>query len=187
MLRRHLVPLLLRLGKNEKSLTLLDLGCGSGHVGRDLLDVTRGSNLRLRVIGVDRQLAHARLSARGQTVIGEAFALPFESASVDVVFSTLFTHHFSPDRLDPLLREEARVARKAVVAFDLSRHRLAVALIRAIGPIAFTSRVSISDGKASVEQAYTPAEIGRLAQGALPNAIVKPRGPFAWQLTWTKP
>ena len=186
LVRRHLVPFLRSLETGDRSLSILDLGCGSGHVGRDVRIAARERGLSLRTYGLDQEIGHARLASRGETVVADTTALPFPAASVDVIFSTLFAHHFSGPALERLLTESARVARRGVVMFDLSRNRLAFAFISLIGPLAFQSEISMADGKASVLQAYTPAEMAACAAEALPGVSVTPRGPFAWQLTWLR-
>ncbi len=188
ILRRRLVPLLRRLsGGPPGRLSLLDLGCGSGHVGRDLVLAFGRCGGTLSALGIDLKIAHARLAPRGRAAAADALALPFGDGSVDVVFSTLFLHHFSAEEVERLLGESRRVARRAVVAFDLARHRLAWALISLVGPLAFRTRISTLDGRASVLQAYTPGEIAALAAPVLPRASVTSAGPFVWQLLWTKP
>jgi SAM-dependent methyltransferase len=188
ILRRRLVPLLERFaGGPGKGLSLLDLGCGSGHVGRDLVEAFSRRGGRLSVLGLDLKLAHARLAARGRVTAADALSLPFADTSVDVVFSTLFLHHFPPEELTRLLSESRRIARRAVIAFDLARHLLAYALISAVGPLAFRTRISTLDGQASVLSAYTRDEIAALAAPVLPGAAITPAGPFVWQLVWTRP
>jgi SAM-dependent methyltransferase len=184
MVRRGLLPIL--LGIPGPLVSLLDLGCGSGHVGRDLEAAAAANGRRLAVLGLDLKLAHARFPTNGRLVAGDALALPLSSDGVDVVFSTLFLHHFSPEQLARIFAEARRVARRAIVFFDLARHRGALAIISVVGPLAFNSRVSVLDGRASVRQAYTAAEIRRLAERYLPGASVETAGPFAWQLTFHK-
>jgi ubiquinone/menaquinone biosynthesis C-methylase UbiE len=186
LVRRQLVPFLKSLNHDGRALSVLDLGCGSGHVGRDTRSAARAQGLTLRTYGLDQQLGHARLASRGETVAADATTLPFRDASVDVIFSTLFVHHFGGPDLERLMAESARVARQGIVMFDLSRHRLALAFISLVGPLAFQSRLSMADGKASVRQAYTPAEIAAAAAEPLPGVRVSPRGPFVWQLTWVR-
>ncbi len=187
LLRRRLLPLLARLAGDARRLSLLDLGCGSGHVGRDLVRafVRRGG--ALDVLGLDLKISHTRLAPRRRSVAGNALRLPFADRTVDVVFSTLFLHHLSPDQLGRALAEARRVARKAVVAFDLSRHRVAWGLISAVGPLAFRTRISTLDGRASVLSAYIRPEIAALAGEILPGATVRGAGPFVWELVWTRP
>ena len=187
ILRRRLLPLLAGIaGTAGRRLSLLDLGCGSGHVGRDLVEAVARLGERLDVFGLDRKLAHARYAPRGLAAAGDARRLPFADASVDVVFSTLFLHHFREDELRRVLLESRRVARKAVIAFDLSRHRVAHALISVVGPLAFRTEISTLDGRASVLKAWTRPEIASLARPVLPGATVRRAGPFVWQLVWTR-
>lgn len=180
------MPLLASLPARQGALSVLDLGCGSGHVGRDLLAAAAESSARLRVLSLDRKVSHVRLASRGTAVAAEALRLPFRDRSVDVVLSTLFLHHFAPDEAAVLLAESRRVAASAVVALDLSRHRLALAAIAVVGPLAFRSRLSTLDGKTSVRQAYTAAEIARVAESALPGARVTRLSRFVWELVWTR-
>jgi SAM-dependent methyltransferase len=189
LVRRRLVPLLAALpaGRGEQgAISVLDLGCGSGHVGRDLAAAARDSGVRLRIFGLDRKASHARLADRGTTVTADALRLPFPDQSVDVVLSTLFLHHFAPAEMTALLTESRRVAAAAVVALDLSRHRLALAAISIVGPLAFRSRLSVLDGKTSVRQAYTAREIASLAEAALPGARVARISRFVWELVWKR-
>jgi len=187
LLERRLLPLLSRFAGDSRRLSLLDLGCGSGHVGRDLVRAFARRRGTVDVLGLDLKMSHARLAARGRSVAGDALRLPFGDGSADVVFSTLFLHHFSPENLRLLFLESRRVARKAVVSFDLSRHRIAHAVISIIGPLAFRTRISTLDGRTSVLAAYTRSEIATLASEILPGASVRPAGPFVWQLVWARP
>lgn len=186
LVRRRLLPLLATLPARQGALSVLDLGCGSGHVGRDLLAAAAESGVRLRVLGLDRKTSHARLAARGTAVVADTFRLPFGDRSVDVVLSTLFLHHFSPAEAATLLAESRRVAASAIVVLDLTRHRLALAAIGALGPIAFRSALSVADGKTSVRQAYTPEEIAAIAAPVLPGARVSKAARFVWELVWKR-
>jgi SAM-dependent methyltransferase len=158
LVRRRLIPLLATLGAPGIGFSILDLGCGSGHVGRDLVEAAAAHGMRLHLLGIDRKVSHARLAARGSTVAGDAF-----------------------------LAESRRVAASAVVVFDLTRHRLALAAIGALGPIAFRSALSVADGKTSARQAYTPEEIAEIAAPVLPGARVSRAARFVWELVWTRP
>ena len=186
LVRRRLQPLFATLARREDALEVLDLGCGSGHVGRDVLAAAAEAGARVRVFGLDWKTSHARLAARGTVVVADAFRLPFGDRSVDVVLSTLFLHHFTPAEMTALLSESRRVAAAAVVALDLSRHRLALAAIAVVGPLAFRSRLSVLDGKISVRQAYTPEEIAHVAETALPGARVARISRFVWELVWKR-
>jgi SAM-dependent methyltransferase len=187
LVRRRLLPFFAALAGREDAPLVLDLGCGSGHVGRDLLAAAAEAGTRVRVYGLDRKTSHARLAARGTAVVADTFRLPFGDRSVDVVLSTLFLHHFSPVEAATLLAESRRVAASAVLALDLARHRLALAVISAVGPVAFRSRLSVADGRTSVRQAYTLDEIAAIAAPVLPGARVTMASRFVWELLWKRP
>lgn len=184
-IRRGLLPALRGLGL--PSITLLDAGCGTGHAGADLAAVLGREGVRVGLVGLDRQVSHARLAPRSRTVAGDALSLPFPDRSVDVVFSSLFVHHFSEEDAARLLRESARVARRLVAHFDVGRHRAALLVVSAVGPLVFESRLSLSDGKASVRQALTVPEVAALARRALPGASVVRAGLLGWRLLWRRP
>jgi SAM-dependent methyltransferase len=187
LVRRRLLPLLASLAPAAGALSVLDLGCGSGHVGRDLLAAAAAAGTRVRVYGLDRKTSHVRLAGRGTAVSGDAFRLPFRDRSADVVLCTLFLHHFSPAEAAALLAEAGRVASSAVVALDLARDRVALAVISALGPLVFRSRLSVADGRTSVRQAYTPGEIAAIAAPVLPGAGVGMSSRFVWDLVWRRP
>ena len=187
LVRRRLQPLFASRAGREDALLILDLGCGSGHVGRDLQAAAAEAGTRVRVFGLDRKASHARLAGRGAAVVAEALRLPFRDRSMDVVRSTLFLHHFSPAEAAILLAESRRVAASAVLALDLARHRLALAAISVMGPVAFRSAISVADGKTSVRQAYTSGEIAAIAAPVLPGARVAMASRFVWELVWKSP
>ena len=54
-----------------------------------------------------------------RAVAGDALALPFRDASFDLLSSTLFAHHLSPQELVQFVDEALRVCRVAVLINDL--------------------------------------------------------------------
>ena len=184
IVRRHLVPLLLSVPSPRP--VLLDLGAGSGHVGRALTGELSRRGRELVTVDLDRQLFHARLSAKGRSIAADALRLPLADRSVDVVSSTLFFHHFDAASIAALLRESARVARVAVVALDLTRHRIPLAINALLSRFAYRSPITRLDGRASVLQAWTVPELRAIAARALPGTLVKPAGPFIQGLLWRR-
>lgn len=184
VLRLGFLRFLMSLGLPR--LRILDLGSGTGHTGLDLESQLRRRGIEARVVGLDRLIAHIRLAPRETSVAADAFRLPFADGSFDVLYSTLFLHHFSPEEISSLLSESARVARLAVAAFDVKRSYTALGLVTAAGSLFFKSKISLLDGKASVRQAYLASELQSVAAQALPGCRVDSAGPLALRLLWRK-
>ena len=161
---------------------LLDVGAGSADVSRWLALSLARAGRPARVFACDVQWRHLaagrrRAGDRFSCVGADAFALPFGEKSVDWIVSTLFFHHFSPEENARMLQSFSRVARHGFALLDLRRHLLPLAVISVAGRLLFRTRISVSDGQASVKQAYTPEEARRIA-AAVSGARVDRVFPF---------
>lgn len=155
----------------SKSLSLLEVAAGSGHMPRVIQERMRTRGIQLQVSLLDRVWSHLGDGGKGngdrvrgasenglRAVAGDALALPFRDASFDLVSCNLFAHHLSPRETVRFVNEALRVCRIAVLVNDLVRHRLHLALVYAGLPL-FRSRMTWHDAPASVRQAYTTEEM----------------------------
>jgi len=141
----------------RRSLNLLEIGAGSGHVPLAARERLAKRGIELKITLLDRVASH--LPPHGvAAVVGEATQLPFRDGSFDVVAFNLLAHHFAPETLEVVAGEALRVARVAVLINDLIRSRMHLALCYAGLPL-FRSRVTWHDAPASVRQAYTIEEM----------------------------
>ena len=95
----------------------------------------------------------------------DARRLPFRDRSVDVVLCSLMLHHLTEADAVQALRELGRVARRRLIVNDLRRSRVAYVLIWLITRFS-RNRLTRCDSPASVERAFTPAELESLARAA---------------------
>jgi ubiquinone/menaquinone biosynthesis C-methylase UbiE len=191
-LERHLADRIRGLGSSGRTVRILDVGAGSGDVAGRLQRGLRGRGHRAMVVALELRWRHLR-TGRAMTaseeapappaVAGDAFRLPFPDGAFDLAISTLFFHHFSPEENRTLLAEMRRVAPHGVALLDLRRHRAPALFVSLAGPLFFRSRVSVHDGLASVNQAYTPSEALSIARDTVPLARVRRVFPFRWLLT----
>jgi len=115
MRRRALKPIAdWMAGRNQRTLTGLDVGCGTGR----LLAFLHGAWPGLRLTGLDLSppyLTEARRligrTARVKLIEGAAEKLPFENASLDLVVSSFLLHELPPDIRAQALTEMARVVK----------------------------------------------------------------------------
>jgi SAM-dependent methyltransferase len=158
----------------------LDLGAGGGHVAADLVrDASRGG-ASLRVIGVDRKLAHLlagrRFGSPQLPLVADAAALPICDGALDCAFSHLFFHHFGSAANRRVLAEMRRVA-AAVVVVDLGRSRPLSWLVRPGLLLLGLGEVAYHDGVLSAERSYSLAEVEAVLDG-LPVVELARRFPF---------
>jgi len=145
---------------SSSSLSLLEVAAGTGYVPQTAGERLLHRGFSLQITALDRAASHLShpLNDGGRAVAGDALALPFPGASFDVLSSTLFAHHLSPQELVQFVNEALRVCRVAVLINDLVRHPLHMWLVYAGMPL-YRSRLTRHDAPASVRQAYTVDEM----------------------------
>jgi hypothetical protein len=162
--------------------SVLDLGAGTC----DQLEAFGKIPLR---VGLDFNLAHLaylRDGSRVRRVVGDAMRLPFRDGSIDLVTSSHFFHHFSPEENAGILRESLRVARTGVAMTDTRRHYVPLLFMVVLGFLRVIGRVTALDGPASVRQGYTVPEARAIAAGTgAARWDILRRWPFRWaMLLW---
>lgn len=180
--RRTLAP---RLAAGPRRQSLLDLGTGSGMVPAVLAATAARRGVRLVTVGCDRKLSHLlygrRRGHRQLRVVARVQELPFADGAFDWSLSTLLLHHFDRAGNRVVLAEMRRVARAGAVIVDLCRSWLAPRLFRPLAALLGLGPVARYDGLVSLEQAWTAAEVERLAAD-LRVAELRRRFPFRLSL-----
>jgi methyltransferase family protein len=161
--------LLHRFAPNAK--IVVDLGAGTA----DLLDALP---THVTTIGVDLNIKHLlyeRDRSRAMRVVADANQLPFRDASVDVVTSSHFFHHFEPEENASILRGALRIARIGAMASDTRRHRLPFLFVKLLGIFHLVGRITAFDAPASVARGYTADEARKIGDmtGAARVDVVK--------------
>ncbi|HEV7240908.1 MAG TPA: methyltransferase domain-containing protein [Thermoanaerobaculia bacterium] len=162
--------------------SIVDIGTGTS----DLLESVGHVPLR---VGVDFKIDHLlylRDGSRVHRVVGDAHHLPFRDGAVDLVTSSHFFHHFSPDENVGILNESLRVARN-VATTDTRRHYLPLLFVYVLGMLRAVGRITRLDAPASVRQGYTVAEVRDVAARvqASKTQVVR-KWPFRWALSLSR-
>jgi SAM-dependent methyltransferase len=150
------------------SCTLLDVGTGIGDIPRaaQRLGATRGVTVQTIGLELSVTIAQAATSRCSHAVAADALALPFATASVDLVTCSQVLHHFDGEAAAQLLRECTRVARHAVIIGDLRRSWVAIAGLWAGSYLLGFHPVSRHDGIVSIRRGYTLEELRALVQSS---------------------
>jgi ubiquinone/menaquinone biosynthesis C-methylase UbiE len=144
---------------DSSSITVIDVGSGSGDIPEALRAILPGRSIQ--VLALDRDptaVASARRRAL-DVVQGDALALPFGDQTIDLVIAVKFAHHFHGPALDRLLGEMARVARHRVIILDIQRHWLAYWGFRAWSLLLTSNRLVRHDGPLSVLRGFTREDL----------------------------
>lgn len=170
--RRHLKVL---TASERTRLTVLDVGTGDGVVLERLARWLLGRGHSVRALGVDHHpevVAVAGGRRRGDSrlvhlVRADGLSLPLADRSVDVTIATLTLHHFAAERAVALVREMARVSRRAVLISDLERSRLHYLGARVLAATVWRGNpVTRHDGPLSVLRSFTPEELRTIGHRA---------------------
>lgn len=154
--------------------SVLDVGAASGDMG----GVIHRGWTRARVVSADSKLHHMAAAADPR-VVADAFHLPFRDRSFDVVFCSLFLHHFENDRAAALLRDFDRIARRGVLVIDLERHWFARRFVPSSRWLFDWDPITLHDAVRSVEAGFLAPELRALAQRAgLANVRVRRHLPW---------
>jgi SAM-dependent methyltransferase len=178
----RLLPLARRLGR---PLEVIDVGSGYGDMLRAIDAWARRRGVALSLTGVDlnpwSRMAAVEATSPSQTirwVTADAFA--FEPArGIDVVVSSLFTHHLSDPLVARFLRWMEAKARLGWFVNDLHRHPLPYHFFRQLAKLAGFHRFVQHDGPVSIARAFATSDWHRLlSQAEIPRGAVE----IAWMV-----
>ena len=161
---------LLKNQSKNKTITIVDLGCGNGDVLRDVSKFGRKNNYSFKLIGIDanpaaidyaRELSkeYSELSFKTIDILSE----DFKKQSYDVVLCTLFLHHLKNEELISFLKKTTENATIGVVVNDLHRHKLAYYLFKLIG-FFIKNKMVRQDGLTSVLRAFKRKDLESIAK-----------------------
>lgn len=177
-----------RAAGRPRSLSLLDVGAGSGDATGALLRWAERRGVALRVTLVDLHPDTCAVAAaywhdepRVRVVCGDLFALP--PRAVDIVTAALVVHHFADQQLPALLDVMVRAARLGVVINDLHRHVVAYTAILLATHCWSRNRMIRHDAPLSVRRGFRTADWERLSR-ELPGVQCRyrRRAFFRWQV-----
>lgn len=165
------------LAEKGRKLLMVDLCCGYGDHGRNLLERAKAAETEVTIVAVDFQFQTLQI-AREATPAGkkmffvqaDARQLPFRTKGADVTLCSLALHHFGEDDALTVLKEMSRVGREGTACVDLVRSRLATFCIWLLTTFLIRDPMVRHDARLSIRRAFTMPEMRSLAhQAGWPN------------------
>lgn len=161
---------LLRSAPAGSTISIIDLGCGSGDMLRAVAEYGRKNNYIFKLTGIDANeftVNYARkLSANypeirylKMDVLADAFPEP----AYDIALATLFLHHFKNEEIEGMLGSLAEKASTGIVINDLHRSSTAWYLFRFIS-IFISNPMVRKDGAISVLRGFKKKELVNMSK-----------------------
>lgn len=168
------------------TLTMLDVGTGSGDLPRQAVRWAATRGIRLLPVGLERSRTAARLARDGglPTALGCVAALPVRNRGVDLVLVSQVAHHLAAPAVVRLLRDCDRVARAGVIVSDLVRSPLAAAGFWLGSRLLWFDPATRADGITSIRRGFTCQELRSLLREAGIVGEVYRRPPFRLVAAW---
>ena len=161
-----------KLKNRNRSVVVCEIGCGGGDNLFAIYKYFSKNDIPARFIGIDINpeciaFAQQQYSEIGCNWICSDYALAdFSGHSPDIIFSSLFCHHFTNEQLVTMLQWLKKNCRVGFFINDLHRHWLAYYLIKYITGFFSKSYLVKNDASLSVARSFRKKEWEMLFQQA---------------------
>ncbi len=175
---------------SNKTLTIVDLGCGGGDMLRAIADWALQRKRHVNLIGIDYNpvmTAYAReesivfpnIHYRTMNVLDERLL----DEKADVIINSLFCHHFDQEQLVTLMRRMHQLASQAVIINDIHRHWFAYYSIKVLTALFSRNALVRYDAALSVARSLTRREWQAvLADAGIEKYTLRWMWAFRWQI-----
>ncbi|RBL88913.1 methyltransferase domain-containing protein [Chitinophaga flava] len=183
------VATLMRQLPPEKTVTIMDIGCGNGDMLRALADEGRQRGWKLHLVGVDanRFTVHhaAALSVDYPEISYDCIDVTHDSFAemeYDIVLLTLTLHHFTDATILALMQHFCRCATVGIVVNDLHRSSIAYRLFQLLCYVLGLEEMTRYDGLTSIMRGFKKPELIELCrQLNIRNYSLRWRWAFRYQ------
>jgi 2-polyprenyl-3-methyl-5-hydroxy-6-metoxy-1,4-benzoquinol methylase len=161
-----------QLIKDKEKVSICEIGCGGGDNLFAIYKYCLKKNIPATFIGIDINpecIAFAKQQYTQlpcQWICSDYALVNFEYDQPDIIFSSLFCHHFTNEELVSMLKWQQQSSRKGFFINDLHRHWLAYYLIKYITKFFSKSYLVKNDACLSVARSFTTEEWNQLFQQA---------------------
>lgn len=172
----------------QNPICILEIGSGGGDNLRVIKAWAEKYNKQVELTGVDINDACVRFARSQPRNAGIRFlCADYKDVALqpDLIFSSLFCHHFTDDELVYMLQWMKQHARTGFFINDLHRHPAAFYSIKFITQLFSKSYLVKADAPRSVERSFTKSDWHKLFQKAmLPHYQIRWQWAFRWLLTY---
>jgi 2-polyprenyl-3-methyl-5-hydroxy-6-metoxy-1,4-benzoquinol methylase len=184
-----LEKLLKNQNQHKGPVKIVELGCGGGDNLRALSNWARKEKIEVELTGIDISeacIAFARSIEKNKGIrfINSDYKLAGFETKPDILFSSLFCHHFTDQELIFMMRWMQQNARIGFFINDLHRHPIAYHLIRILTRIFSKSYLVKNDAPVSVLRGFTRNDWDAIFEKAqISNFSCEWKWAFRWLVT----
>jgi SAM-dependent methyltransferase len=182
-----------RLLKGKRQVSIMEIGCGGGDNLAALCGYCRSREVGVTLTGIDINphcvsIARKKLpGTEASFILSDFRRVSFGNKKPDIIFSSLFCHHFTDEQLVEMLQWMQSNAGDGFFINDLQRHPFAYHAIRLLTKWFSRSWLVKNDAPLSVLRGFTRKEWERLLQQAgIKEYSLRWKWAFRWLLVISK-
>ena len=171
---------------HPQTLIICEIGCGGGDNLRVIQQYCKKKSINIQLIGVDINphciaYAHSRIENEGLEFICSDYARASFTQKPDIIFSSLFCHHFTEDELQFQFMWMKNNSTLGFFVNDLHRHPFAYHSIKLITRVFSNSYLVKNDAPLSVARGFKKYELAELLQQ---SSITNYQLTWMWAFRW---
>ncbi len=180
-----------KLLPTNRSVCIAEIGCGDGNNLQVIQNYCTSKNINAFLIGIDIkstciEAAQAKQWEHASFITSDYQSVQFPQKP-DIIFSSLFCHHFSDEALVAQVQWMQEHAALGFFINDLQRHPLAYYSIKLIAQLFSKSYLLKHDAPLSVARALRKNEWQQILHtGGLPQATIEWKWAFRYLITLKK-
>jgi len=183
---------ILKKFRTDQPIVICEIGCGGGDNLKAVEEWSVRNNIQVRFIGVDLKATCIEFaqqqypSLKANWIVSDYKAIQFNDDKPDIIFSSLFCHHFEDAELVSMLQWMRLNTRKGFFINDLHRHYLAYRSIKLITGIFSKSYLVKNDAPLSVARGFKKKEWQYLIKSAgITNCTIHWKWAFRHLIVYT--
>ena len=152
------------ISPKEKVINICEIGCGGGDNLKVLADYCKKQQIDAMLTGIDIKqncisfAAQKNKALQANWICSDYKDVVFGADKPDIIFSSLFCHHFTKKELISMVQWMKANSNKGFFINDLHRHPLAYYSIKAITRLFSSSYLVKNDAPVSVTRGFIKAE-----------------------------
>jgi 2-polyprenyl-3-methyl-5-hydroxy-6-metoxy-1,4-benzoquinol methylase len=173
---------------HAQTLHICEIGCGGGDNLRVIQQYCKKKSINIQLLGIDINphciaYAQSRKENQGIEFICSDYAAVSFAQKPDIIFSSLFCHHFTEHELQQQFLWMKDNSKLGFFVNDLHRHPLAYHSIKLITKVFSKSYLVKNDGPLSVARGFKKEELIQLCErSSINNYQLKWKWAFRWLL-----